>query len=206
MSLWTLVNVDDEGSIDRTSHDIAEKIPAEKKLELETELKIAQLEKEMAEVEANIKAKSDIIQTAIEWTAKVDITDIEAEADKVIATAESISAAWSATGDSISAAYGALDPDMSHREWRSITRRIDQELDQRDRLLDMQEDLVNSQTAYMDAKTQALKDNEGLIQIDGAGLQPHLEAFMWEILSAIQTRVNEEGLDMLTGTPTVTAA
>ena len=39
-----------------------------------------------------------------------------------------------------------------------------------------------------------------LIKIDGAGLQPHLEAFMWEILRTIQTRVNADGLKLLLGT------
>jgi len=32
-----------------------------------------------------------------------------------------------------------------------------------------------------------------------AGLQPHLEAFMWEVLRTIQTRVNEDGLKLLLG-------
>jgi hypothetical protein len=51
----------------------------------------------------------------------------------------------------------------------------------------------------MQAKLDAMKSGEALIQIDGAGLQPHLEAFMWEILAAVQIRVNEEGHAMLFG-------
>ena len=51
----------------------------------------------------------------------------------------------------------------------------------------------------MQEKTNAMKSGDALIQIDGAGLQPHLEAFMWEILSAIQMRVSEEGHAMLLG-------
>ena len=39
-----------------------------------------------------------------------------------------------------------------------------------------------------------------MIKVDGAGLQPHLEAFMWEVLKAIQVRVNADGLKMLLGT------
>jgi hypothetical protein len=49
------------------------------------------------------------------------------------------------------------------------------------------------------AKTATLSSGNPLIQIDGAGLQPHLEAFMWEILKTIQTRVNEDGLELLLG-------
>ena len=40
---------------------------------------------------------------------------------------------------------------------------------------------------------------EKVIKIDGAGLQPQLEAFMWEILKAIQVRVNQDGLKLLLG-------
>ncbi|WP_205631968.1 hypothetical protein [Ectothiorhodospira sp. BSL-9] len=42
-----------------------------------------------------------------------------------------------------------------------------------------------------------------MIQVDGAGLQPHLEAFMWEILpandSGREVRVNADGGAMLLG-------
>ena len=39
----------------------------------------------------------------------------------------------------------------------------------------------------------------GRLRIEGAGLEPHLEAFMWEILKAIQVKVNKDGLKMLLG-------
>ena len=39
------------------------------------------------------------------------------------------------------------------------------------------------------------------VTITGDGLAPHLEAFMWEVLRAVQVRVNEDGLDMLLGAP-----
>jgi hypothetical protein len=51
----------------------------------------------------------------------------------------------------------------------------------------------------MRARTEALNKNDAMVTIDGAGLQPHLEAFMWEVLAAIQVKVNEEGLEMLVG-------
>ncbi|MGL1833037.1 hypothetical protein ACKVEX_05455 [Rhodocyclaceae bacterium SMB388] len=49
------------------------------------------------------------------------------------------------------------------------------------------------------ARTEAMQRGDAMIQIDGAGLQPHLEAFMWEILRAIQVRVNQDGYEMLLG-------
>jgi hypothetical protein len=48
-------------------------------------------------------------------------------------------------------------------------------------------------------RAEALRNGGGLITIDGAGLQPHLEAFMFEILESIQVRVNAEGYNLLLG-------
>jgi len=47
--------------------------------------------------------------------------------------------------------------------------------------------------------TKALASGDAIIKIDGAGLQPHLEAFMWEILKAVQVRANRDGLAFLLG-------
>ena len=49
------------------------------------------------------------------------------------------------------------------------------------------------------AQTRAVDRGDSIIKVDGAGLQPHLEAFMWEILKTIQVRVNQDGLAMLLG-------
>jgi hypothetical protein len=82
---------------------------------------------------------------------------------------------------------------------RQIFNVIERELDLRERAMTATEDLIQTQIDYMESKMRAMESGEALIQIDGAGLQPHLEAFMWEVLGAIQTRVNEEGHAMLFG-------
>jgi hypothetical protein len=51
----------------------------------------------------------------------------------------------------------------------------------------------------LNAEAQQIAKGDALIKIDGAGLQPHLEAFMWEILKAIQVRVNRDGLPFVLG-------
>ena len=51
----------------------------------------------------------------------------------------------------------------------------------------------------MKAQTDALVNGDGLIKIDGSGLAPHLEAFMWEVLKAVQVKVNKDGLKLLLG-------
>ena len=66
--------------------------------------------------------------------------------------------------------------------------------------MDLQRQLIESQINLNQSRTASLQRGNALIQIDGKGLQPHLEAFMWEILKTIQTRVNADGLELLVGT------
>ena len=205
-------DLDPEDRVPRKAADI------ETQLEWNARVEISEVERDIAKIEAD----AAIVQTQVEWEAKLDIAEVEqaaetmrtaiqaaadvsmaqiqADADTWVATAGTISSGFYSIADSLSAAYGALSPDLHWEDFRRIIARIDRELDQRDRLLDMQEDMVSAQVDYLEARTQAMQDGQAMIEIDGAGLQPHLEAFMWEVLSAIQVRVNEEGMGMLLGT------
>jgi len=51
----------------------------------------------------------------------------------------------------------------------------------------------------LNAQTDALINGDPLITINGDGLAPHLEAMMFEVLKAIQVRVNADGYAMLLG-------
>ena len=59
--------------------------------------------------------------------------------------------------------------------------------------------LPEAQIEAIRAQTDSLIKGDALIKVDGAGLEPHLEAFMWEILKSIQVRVNDQGLALLLG-------
>jgi hypothetical protein len=55
-----------------------------------------------------------------------------------------------------------------------------------------QNELVDAQIDSLRERTRRMQSGCALIEVDGSGLQPHLEAFMWEILCSIQLRVNED--------------
>ena len=81
----------------------------------------------------------------------------------------------------------------------ALRNQMDAENKRRDDALVLQKKLTEAQIENMKAQTASLMKGDALIKIEGAGLKPHLEAFMWEILRAIQVRVNKDGLKMLTG-------
>jgi hypothetical protein len=76
---------------------------------------------------------------------------------------------------------------------------IDKENDIKQEAFDLQKKLTDAQIGLMKAQTDALVNGDGLIKIDGSGLAPHLEAFMWEVLKAVQVKVNADGLKLLLG-------
>lgn len=150
-----------------------------------------------------LKQQFDLMQTAVEWKAKLDIAEVQANAQIVEALAGTLSAAFSSSAEIISSSVSALaqyDETFDLTGNRNFLKNVIQdELDLRERSMRATEALIEKQIEYMNAKLRSMSSGDALVQIDGAGLQPHLEAFMWEILSAIQTRVNEEGHAMLFG-------
>lgn len=136
----------------------------------------------------------------IEANVQINVAQIEADAKKTIAAFESIGAAIDSTGTTLGTLFGLMGNDnLSFRQLFALEAEADKESKRRDEALKLQKDLTDAQIRMMDAQVDALQNGDGLIKVDGAGLQPHLEAFMWEILKAIQVRVNADGLKMLLG-------
>lgn len=147
-----------------------------------------------------IKAKADIVQTAMEWSAKIDMAQIDADTKRIEASFESIGVSIESSGETLASLFDTLaGGDLGLSDWKLLQKSIEQEMDLRKKSFDMQEGLIKQQTEYLKLKNEAIKRGDALIQIDGAGLQPHLEAFMWEILEAIQVRASEEGAEFLLG-------
>lgn len=136
----------------------------------------------------------------IESQTKITTATIEADSRKAVAAFESISTSIGSTGDVLGKLFEQFaNGDMSLSDKWQIEEQIDKENKHRDRAFEIQEKMMEAQIKNMEAQTQQLLKGEGLIKIDGTGLKPHLEAFMWEILSEIQVKVNKDGLKMLLG-------
>jgi len=147
------------------------------------------------------KMKFDEKLKLIDSQTKITVANIEADAKKAVAAFESISGSIKSTGDLLGTLFGTLK-DENSLSWSSL-KKINDQIDKENKLrqdsFDLQKRLTNATIKQMEAQTNALAKGDGLIKIDGAGLKPHLEAFMWEILRTIQVRVNADGLKLLLG-------
>ena len=156
---------------------------------------------EMAKLASNERIKN------IEARISLDIAQLEADTKRVEAAFDSINATVSSTGDVIGDSLSGLgafaDMDvfdiLSNPAFKLLEEQLKIENQRRQEAMDLQKLLTLEEIETMKARRKAMERGEGMIQIDGAGLQPHLEAFMWEILTAIQIRVNQDGLELLLG-------
>ena len=154
-----------------------------------------------AETKLASLASNERIKT-IESTVKLNIANVEANTKIATALIEGLSTTISSTGDVLGKLFDGLKSSNS-LSWDSLRRiqtQIDTENKARQDAFDLQKKLTEAQINSMNAQTKALEKGDGLIKISGDGLQPHLEAFMWEILKTIRVRVNKDGLKMLLGT------
>lgn len=137
----------------------------------------------------------------MEFKAKIDVARIEADAEKVKAAFNSINVGIESTGDVLGNLFGMFDKlgSLDSTAYRAIFDQIAKENGLREQSFNLQKQLTEAQIENMRAQTDRMRSGDALIKIDGAGLKPHLEAFMWEILRTIQMRVNRDGLQMLLG-------
>jgi hypothetical protein len=151
-----------------------------------------------------LKMKFDLLKESMNLKVQLEIAEVEANAQIVTAAFGTLASAFDSSGQVISSAidaYAQTSDDLFDLTGKRsfLEDVIKQELALREKSMNITSDLIYTQIQYMQEKIRQMQRGEALIQIDGAGLQPHLEAFMWEILSAIQMRVNEEGHAMLFG-------
>ncbi len=186
-------------SIEKAKDKIKKEVPAEKLLEIQTKLEIEQLKADAGIIETKIKETAGIMKENIEWKAKLDIAEVEANATKVVAAFDTIGRNLESTGALMGELFGLLSGELDSSSKWAIMDQIEAENKIRQTQLELQIQLTEAEVAYMNAKTEAMDRGDSLITIDGAGLQPHLESFMFEILKAVQVKANAEGAEFLLG-------
>ena len=150
-------------------------------------------EVKMEEIASNERIKT------IEASVSLNIAGLEADVKRVQSAFASIDNTVNSTGDLLGSLFGNLTGTTDRYKESAIQSQIDLENKRRQEALDMQKKLVEAEIARIEAQTRQLQRGDPWIKIDGTGLAPQLEAFMWEILKAIRTQVNAEFADFLLG-------
>jgi len=180
----------DQAGIDTTKAAIDE-LPSEKELELRLQ---GDIDIELAE----IKNQADIIQTSMEWEAKVEIAEVEAAADTIIAMSGDVSDMFANTGDVITGLASSL-ADLSSYDRLQIFEYMELEAQNRAELLAIERELAEAQVDYLTARTESLQRGGGLVTIEANNIEPELQLVLQRILELTQISANEQGLEFLIG-------
>lgn len=136
----------------------------------------------------------------IESQTQITVAQIEASAKTISAAFEASSSAIDVTTNSITDLFGLLgDDNISKFDKLDISKQIKLQDERLARELELKERLTNAQIRLANAQSERLRQGGALITVNGDGLQPHLEAIMFEILEHIQVRVNAQGSELLLG-------
>ncbi len=127
-------------------------------------------------------------------------TEIESDSERITTAMQTVNDTFEASTSSLTTLYQTLatqDLDLLTRT--QITAQLEAEERRQQEAFELQKELTEAQINLLNKRSQALESGEALITVSGDGLQPHLEAFMWEILSAIQIRASESYNSFLLG-------
>jgi hypothetical protein len=150
----------------------------------------------MEEIASNERIKK------IEALVDLNVAQVEADAQKIESIIEGLNNSFSSTGDVISSALGALgsaEGFFGLEKLELIEEQIAFENKLRQETFELQKRQTEATIEEIRARTQALQQGDGLIQISADGLEPELEAFMFEILKRVQVRANESASEFLLG-------
>lgn len=182
-----------EDALDLTKIEIA-------KLEIAGEIEIANIEAETKRLQITTDAWVEMATVQ----GSIEIANIEAETKKIEAAFGSIDNIFDNTSSNIQALVDSLlgveDTDKFAREKvEAFTDALDRQISIQEDVADNQSKLINAQVAELEARTTRLRSGDAIINIDGGGLEPELEAFMFKILQSIQMRVNADASAFLLG-------
>lgn len=135
----------------------------------------------------------------IEAAVSIKTAGLQADAERVKAVFASIDNTVSSTGDLLNSLFGSLNTAKGGWDRTKIESQIDLENKRRQETLDIQKKLTEAEIERINAQTASLNRGDALITIEGDGLKPELEAFMWKILSLIRVRANAEFSQYLLG-------
>ena len=147
------------------------------------------------------KSFNDLEKSKIEWTAKLNIADMEVQTKRIEAAFGSINEGIKSTGDVLNGLFDlfSLVDSSPNIEPYDIEKWIEREYALREQEFELQGKLVDAQVEAMNARTQALLNGDGLIKIETTGMEPALEELLFSICKKLQTKVSQSGGDLLLG-------
>ncbi|WP_253449257.1 phage tail tape measure protein [Halomonas sp. Y3] len=138
----------------------------------------------------------------LELSVDLQTAQIEAEMRKAEAAFDSINTTIQSTEELLGGLFDLrFGGDLGRWDQLQLDKQIEAERKARDEAFELQKKQIEAQIEMMKARTDALRNGDGLIKIESDGLEPALEMVMWHIIEKVQLRANAEGAEFLLGLP-----
>ncbi len=168
-------------------------------MDIEVKTKIKADPNSKAELQ-KIRVEADTVQTAFEFSAKVEMADIEAGAKVMASAFDAVGESVNAIADSTSSMFVSFATFKGTiGEKLFLSNILQDQADSQNELIASQIGLNLAQEDFLRVKTEVLEAGGGLIKISADGLEPEIEAFMFKILDKIQIAVTESQSELLLG-------
>lgn len=191
--IWIDVNAPME-KFDKTIEKLKE-IPTEKIIEIKAQ---GEIDKYIAKVEAD----ANTVQAALEWKAKVDISELDMFRETTVAAfdsiGESVAAVTSSTTDMFRSVVGQWN-ELSGFDQNVLMREVEKQQQEQSKLTNSLIALNDAQSKMMVAKAEAIEKGDGEIRITADGLIPSLKMVLFDILRLARVEVNELNEEFLLG-------
>ena len=159
---------------------------------------LADRQKEQATQVKSILDDLDI-NKVLEAQVKLDIANIEANAKIAEATIKNLETVFKSTGDVLGDLLGQDWSKMSSNQQAAVRTQIRNEDKMRRESFELQKQLTEAQIENLNANTDRLNSGDAMISISADGLEPELEAFMWQILDRIKLKATQDQANFLLG-------
>lgn len=180
----------DKPALEKTAKEIKTDLTPLKILEIQTELDVAKLDT----VKSIFSDTMSVINTQIEWGAKIDIAQIEADADQAIAAFDSIGDSVVSVTDVVGSMFSDITSLTSSTHFYELFEVMKDEMS-------IQEKLVDAQIKLIEAQVRKMDSGEAIFTISGENMSDAAMGFMYSIMDQIKIQNHADGGSMLMGTP-----
>jgi TP901 family phage tail tape measure protein len=146
---------------------------------------------------ATVQAQLEYFQGAVQLAMQESVNQVEYFKASLSSLADSISGSQNLIGDLVGSLASGQNLDWVERS--EIMALIREEARLKKQQIELQNDLVQAEIDAIELKNDYLKSGGAPIKISADGLEPELEAFMFQILQRIQVRATQEQAAFLIG-------
>lgn len=165
---------------------------AAESLELSAE-KAAEMELAWAELASQER------QLMFQAAADIRVAEIEADAERVVASMEMLSASFESTGEVLGDLFALWGETDSVFDRSQIEDWIEREYAIREGLAEAQLELTRAEVERIEAQTEMLERGGVELNISSDGLEPALEAFMFQVIDKVRVAVSGSYEEFLIG-------